>query len=141
MIYIGTSLGACLRDILAGKVSVDEVLFINARTNAPTYDKFIHVVEQYYELGNPYTKNPDDYELSDYDWDRVKELADVLWNSGRIHQPRVFTEQEYGLPNTTNTLLSSHGLWMHVSPMNRNTTPAVVEAWEKYKFLDNLTNG
>ena len=32
-----------------------------------------------------------------------------------------------------------HGLWMQVVPTNDNTTPAVVEAWEKYKMLDNLT--
>jgi hypothetical protein len=28
---------------------------------------------------------------------------------------------------------------MQVVPTNDNSTPAVVEAWEKYKMLDNLT--
>jgi len=28
---------------------------------------------------------------------------------------------------------------MQVVPTNNNTIPAVVDAWEKYKMLDNLT--
>jgi len=30
-------------------------------------------------------------------------------------------------------------LWLEVVPTNSNTTPVVVEAYEKYKMLDSLT--
>ena len=33
----------------------------------------------------------------------------------------------------------SNDIWVEVSPKNRNSTPMVVEAYEKYKMLDALT--
>jgi hypothetical protein len=100
------------------------------------------VVEQYYAEGNPYARNPAQYGLSDYDLTNVKALATKLYYSGRIHQPRVFDDAgrtaghyyEYNHPAKL-----GQGLWMQVVPTNDNSTPAVVEAWEKYKMLDNLT--
>jgi hypothetical protein len=35
--------------------------------------------------------------------------------------------------------MSRTALWMEVSPIGLNQNPAVVEAYEKYKMLDNLT--
>jgi hypothetical protein len=33
----------------------------------------------------------------------------------------------------------SNDVWIEVSPKSRNTTPAVVQAYEHYKMLDSLT--
>ena len=142
MMYIGTSLGSCLLSLLAGEVSEDKVMFIVTRTFCPNYDTFIQVVEQYYAEGNPYARNPAQYGLSDYDLNEVTNLATRLYYSGRIHQPRVFDDEGrkagHSYPYNHPAKLGQ-GLWMQVVPTNDNSTPAVVEAWEKYKMLDNLT--
>ena len=142
MMYIGTSLGGCLLSMMAGEVSADEVMFIVTRTLCPDYESFMKVVEQYHEEGNPHALNPAQYGLGDYDITEVKNLATRLYFSGRIHQPRVFdsegrTSGHYFYYDHPAKL--GYGLWMQVVPTNDNSTPAVVEAYEKYKMLDNLT--
>jgi hypothetical protein len=140
--YIGTSLGGCLKSLMANEVSEDEVMFIITRTLCPDYITFIQVVEQYYAEGNPYPRRSRLSELSDYDLTEVKALATRLYYSGRIHQPRVFDNAgrkdghhyQYNHPAKL-----GQGLWMQVVPTNDNSTPAVVEAYEKYKVLDTLT--
>ena len=142
MMYIGTSLGSCLLSLLAGEVSEDKVMFIVTRTFCPNYDAFIQVVQQYHAEGNPNARNPAQYGLGDYDLTKVKNLATRLYYSGRIHQPRVFDDEGrkagHSYPYNHPAKLGQ-GLWMQVVPTNDNSTPAVVEAWEKYKMLDNLT--
>jgi len=142
MMYIGTSLGGCLLSLMAGEVSENQVMFIVTRTLCPDYNTFMQVVEQYYAEGNPYARNPAQYGLGDYDLTEVKNLATRLYYSGRIHQPRVFDDEGrkagHSYPYNHSAKLGQ-GLWMQVVPTNDNSTPAVVEAWEKYKMLDNLT--
>lgn len=133
---IGLSLGGCLTSLMRGEVSEDDVMFIVTRTNCPDFARYITVVETYHSHGNPHSSNPEQYELIGYPLEKVTDLATRLWNNGKIHQPRVFTDYsgtyrhpvEYG-----------DGLWMEVVPSNRNTNPAVIEAYEKYKMLDSLT--
>lgn len=132
MMYIGTSLGRCLQSLLAGKVSEDEVLCIITRTRAPTYERYIEVVKEYFSFGNDYATNPSEYELSMYEWEHVEELAAKLWNTGRIHQPRLYSDGSA-------MFLVLEEPWLYVSPLNRNANPAVVDAWEKYKMMDELT--
>ena len=142
MMYIGTSLGGCLLSLLAGEVSEDEVMFIVTRTFCPDYNSLMQVVEQYYAEGIPITRSTYSYSLSEYDLTNVKELATRLYFSGRIHQPRVFSEQGrqdgHSYPYNHPAKLGN-GLWMQVVPTNDNSTPVVVDAYEKYKLLDNLT--
>ena len=140
--YIGTSLGGCLNSLMANEVSEDNVMFIVTRTMCPNYETFMQVVEQYYVEGTPITRSTYSYALSEYDLTKVKELATRLYFSGRIHQPRVFNNEgrndghyyDYNHPAKL-----GQGLWMQVVPTNDNSTPAVVEAYEKYKVLDTLT--
>jgi hypothetical protein len=136
MKYIGLSLGGCLTSIMRGEVSENDVMFIVTRTNCPDFDRYIKVVEVYHKQGNPYSRNPEQYELSDFPLEKVTDLAVRLYNAGKIHQPRVFADASgtYRHPSGY-----GDGLWMEVAPSNRNSTPAVVEAYEKYKMLDALT--
>ena len=138
MMYIGTSLGGCLLSLMAGEVSEDEVMFIVTRTMCPDYDSYINVVKAYHARGNPYSRNPARYSLGDHPLDNVISLATRLYYSGRIHQPRVFVSEGSDLPYTHPAKLG-HGLWMQIVPTNDNTTPVVMEAYEKYKMLDALT--
>ena len=133
--HIGTSLGRCLRSILLGEVSEDDVLLIITRTKTPDLEGFIEVVKQYYDEGNYTSRDPSSYDLSVKPWEEVEALATLLYTSGKIHQPRNFVSLgdrfiHHGLSND---------IWIEVSPKNRNTTPVVVEAYEKYKMLDALT--
>jgi len=139
MMYIGTSLGGCLKSLMDGEVSIDEVMFIVTRTMCPDYEKYIQVVKQYYAEGNLYARNPSRYDLSESSLDDVIEMASRLYYLGKIHQPRVFVEEGgFGVAYQHPTEYGN-GLWMQVVPTNTNTTPAVVEAYEKYKMLDALT--
>jgi len=135
MMYIGTSLGRCLRSILLGEVSEDDVLLIITRTMTPDLEGFIVVVKQYYDDGNYSSYQPHEYDLSVKSWEEVEALATDLYTTGKIHQPRNFATlgSQFIHPGLRNDI------WIEVSPKNRNTTPAVVEAYEKFKVLDALT--
>lgn len=135
MMHIGTSLGRCLRSILLDEVSEDDVLLIITRTMTPDLEGFIEVVKQYYDEGNYTARRPQEYDLSVKPWEEVEALATRLYTSGKIHQPRNFATlgNQFIHPDLNNDL------WVDVSPKNRNSTPMVVEAYEKYKMLDALT--
>ena len=100
--------------------------------------KFIDVVKAYHAQGNPFARNPARYSLGDYRLDDAVDLASRLYYSGRIHQPRTFNSKGVD-PHYVHPAKLGHGLWMQVVPTIDNTTPAVVEAYEKYKMLDTLT--
>jgi hypothetical protein len=133
MWYIGTSLGRCLKSILEGEVSEEQVLLIVTATNAPTFSNFMDVVNQYYKGGNYFVSDPNQYDASIFSEENYKGLAQRLWEQGKIHQPHNFPEH-WG---------NSNGIrgqtWLQVVPTINNTTPAVVDAYEKYKMLDLLT--
>ena len=135
MMYVGTSLGRCLRSILLGEVSEDNVLLIITRTMTPDLEAFIEVVRQYYTDSNYSSYQPHEYDLSAKPWEEVEALAKRLYTTGKIHQPRNFASlgNQFIHPDLSNDL------WVEVSPANRNTTLAVVDAYEKYKVLDALT--
>lgn len=137
MKYIGTSLGRCLTSLMAGEVSEDDVMFIVTRTLCPDYDTFMDVVKEYYEDGSPVGRILRNLNLGSYDFDKVKDLASRLYFTGKIHQPRVYAHQ--GGDMYSHPAQYGHGLWMEVVPTNRNSTPAVIEAYEKYRMLDMLT--
>ena len=142
MKYIGTSLGGCLKSLMANEVSEDDVLFIVTRTLCPNYRTYMQVVEQYYAEGNPFPRSSNLNALGSYDLEAVKALATRLYFSGRIHQPRVFDNEGrksgHNYPYDHPAKLGQ-GLWMQVVPTNDNDNSAVVEAYEKYKMLDALT--
>jgi hypothetical protein len=133
--YIGTSLGGCLRSMMAGEVSEKEVMFIVTRTDAPDYEKFINVVKSYHRQGNAFASRPGNYVIDNYDLEDVLKLAEHLWHKGKIHQPRSFS----GAMGYQHPFQTGDELWWEVVPTIRNSNHAVVDAYEKYKMLDALT--
>jgi hypothetical protein len=133
MWYIGTSLGQCLKSILSGEVSEKDVLLIVTATSAPTFERYMQVVDQYYAKGNYYVKDPTKYEATDCSEEDYKSLAIRLWEKGKIHQPHTFPDH-WGASNGIRGQT-----WLQVVPTNQNTTPAVVNAYAEYKMLDSLT--
>lgn len=131
---IGTSLGQCLKDILSGEVSESDVVLIITRTMAPDVERFLPVLEQYY-----YGAGGDSYDLSvngTKSLEEVNTLGIRLFNSGKIHQPRCSPNFRGGYVHPD---MYGAGKWIELAPANWNSTPAVVEAYEKYKMLDALT--
>ena len=135
MMYVGTSLGKCLRSILLGEVSEDDVLLIVTRTMTPDLEKFIGVVKQYHVEGNYTSRDSSSYDLSVKPWEEIEALATRLYTGGKIHQPRNFVSlgSQFIHPELSNDT------WVEVSPKSRNSTPSVVQAYEHYKMLDVLT--
>ena len=136
MMYIGTSLGRCLRSILMDEVSEADVLLIITRTKSKDLEQFLFVVKEYYEDSNFSSTRPEEYDLAVKPWNEVEDLATRLYHGGKIHQPRNF--ESLGSNQFIHPDLSQD-IWVEVSPKSRNTTPAVVQAYEHYKMLDSLT--
>lgn len=133
---IGTSFGGCLKSILRGEVSEDDVLMIICRTQAPDLEAVVDLAARYYHDGNRYASVPSNYTFEEtINLDDVKALAARLYLAGKLHQPRLY-EQGSGFIHPD---MSRAALWMEVNPIGINDNPAVIEAYEKYKILDNLT--
>jgi hypothetical protein len=120
---IGLSLSRCVRDIVEGRVNIDDVLILITRTDFdPT------VQEQWDSIWIGYqSMNPEWYGM---DHDAVHEVVMRLWESGRIHQPRKFGARPQRRPE----------IWLETvlpeSELDRN--PAVKEAWDHFQVLAGL---
>lgn len=135
MMLIGTSLGGCLNSLLKGEVSEDDVLVIITRTSAPDFSALVNVVKSYYRQGNRYATKPNHYEFDqEIRLDQVLDLVYRLYHAGKIHQPRNFGHEGF-----VHAEMTRDALWMEVSPIGLNKHPAVIEAYEKYKVIDQLT--
>lgn len=133
MWYIGTSLGKCLKSIIMGEVREEDVLVIITGTTASKFESYMNVIDIYYRKGNYHVTDPESYEVSGVSEQEYKELAITLWNKGKIHQPHTY-------PDHWGTFSMIRGeTWLQVVPTLNNSTPAVVDAYEKYKMLDALT--
>jgi hypothetical protein len=117
------------------EVSEVDVLLIITRTKAKDLEQFLFIVKEYYEGSNYSSRHPEEYDLAIKPWNEVEELATQLYQDGKIHQPRNFAVLggQFIHPDLSNDV------WIEVSPKSRNTTPAVVQAYEHYKTLDALT--
>jgi hypothetical protein len=69
MRYIGTSLGRCLRSILLGEVSSDQVFLISTGTRSETKEQYLGIVKQYYQ------ERFGDYDITQWSWEEVEKLA------------------------------------------------------------------
>lgn len=135
MMLIGTSLGGCLKSIVLGEVSEADVLVIISRTKCRDLDGLMHVVEEYHGAGNPFANKIANYDFTDIDLDELKVLAQRLFESGKIHQPRLYNHDS----GFIHPELSTNQIWLEIAP-KVNDSPAVVNAYKHYKMLLELTN-
>jgi hypothetical protein len=96
---IGLSYSRCVRDIVDGKVSIDDVLVIIARTDFdPNVDEQWAGIWSSYGGGNPEYGTIMGFSRSEPEWseytaeDEVKfrDVTCTLWETGKLHQPRKF---------------------------------------------------
>jgi hypothetical protein len=129
---IGTSLGKCVRSILAGEVNEEDVLFIVSNTKCPDLEKLMEVIEDYYYTYQGAAGRVADYDMSKYSLADACSVAQRLFESGKLHQPRVVGTQLWG---------NAHDLkdtWYDIVPSHNSDSESVREAWNHYTMIRSL---
>jgi hypothetical protein len=120
---IGLSLSRCVRDIVEGRVDIEDVLILITRTDFdPTVQEQWDSIWIGYQSLNP--------EWIGLDHDAVRDVIMQLWDTGRIHQPRKFGSRPLRRPE----------IWLEAvlpdSEMEQN--PSVKAAWDQFQILAGL---
>ena len=136
---IGLSYSRCIRDIVDGKVDIEDVLVVIARTDFDPRDddqwKGIWIgygggTENAYTRGFFSHSNP---EWAGYDNEALFRLVSTeLWDQGKLHQPRKFGAHPSRRPE----------IWLEAVLPNSElaTNPAAKSAWDKFQTVAGLTN-
>jgi hypothetical protein len=130
---IGLSYSRCVRDIVDGKVDINDVLIVIARTDFDPRDEdqWKGIWTGYgggMHLGGAWTAP----EWSGYmDEARFREVSIELLDSGRLHQPRQFGSHPRRLPY----------YWLDtvLTPEEMNGNPTVKSAWEQFQIVAGLS--
>jgi hypothetical protein len=115
---IGFSFGRCVRDIVNGEVSIDDVAFIVAATSIHDRDQLDSVIANY--MGRS------DY-LAGLDQAKCQQVAIDLWDSNKILQPRRQGLQRHKQPENS--------VWVDLFPTELSTNESVKKAWDAYRFM------
>ena len=115
---IGFSFGRCIRDIVNGEVSIDDVAFIITATNMRDREHMDNVLKMY--------MNEPRYLLG-LDYDQCLEIARQLWDTNRIIQPRAQGLHRHSQPESS--------VWIDMFPTELSENEAVKKAWEAYRFM------
>jgi hypothetical protein len=119
---IGFSLGRCIRDIVKGEVTLDDVAFIIAATNIHEEEQLVQVVDSYLYR--------DDY-LYMLDNAECQRVALELWNTNRILQPRRQGMHRHKQPENS--------VWVDMFPTVNSNSEAVKKSWDAYRFMLHMT--
>lgn len=119
---IGFSLGRCIRDIVNGLVTEDDVAFIIAATCIREKEQLDFVIEDYMYRS--------DY-LEGLDEARCKEVASNLWDSNKILQPRREGLHRHKQP--------AGSIWVDIFPTELSTNESVKKSWDSYRFMLHMT--
>jgi hypothetical protein len=118
---IGFSFGRCVRDIVNGEVTINDIMCIIARTYMPKEEHVKEVIAHYHYDGY----------LRGLDLARCEEVGLELFHTGRIIEPRQNGIHVMSAPRDC--------VWMDLYPTvvgARNE--AVKQAWEGYRMLIEL---
>jgi len=131
---IGLSYSRCVLDIVEGRVDINDVLVVIARTNFdPNNDgQWAGIWEGYVQggLSNPEWRR---YDLdSKEDEAKFRSVTCDLWDQGKFHQPRKFGAHPSRRPE----------IWLEaVLPSSElDSNPAAKAAWDKFQTVASLTN-
>ena len=124
---VGTSFSRCMRDLMDGTVSLEDVLVICTSTDFdPNND------QHWDDIWNGYSGYRREWSSYQGQSDAFRDMALSLWHDGRLHQPRRFgawrtraDEYWYDLVPTQSAIL--------------DRPPAVQEAWNHFRMLSKLT--
>ena len=131
---IGLSYSRCVRDIVEGKVDIEEVLVVIARTDFdPRVDSEWKGIWAGYCRGSFLNMNTewDGYDHDNPEHEKLfRDVSIELWNLGKFHQPRQFGGNPRRLPY----------IWLEtVLPEEElDKNPTVKAAWNKFQMLAEL---
>ena len=115
---IGFSLGRCIRDIVKGEVSIDDVAFVIAATSATDRAHLDNIVLMY---GTEPTY------LAGLDYHACLAVAQTLWDTNRILQPRRQGLHRHAQPENS--------VWVDMFPTELSQNESVKNAWNAYRFM------
>jgi hypothetical protein len=115
---IGFSLGRCIRDIAVGKVAIDDVAFIITATCIREKEQLAPVINDYMFR--------EDY-LYGLDEDKCQGIADELWESNKLLQPRRQGLHRHKQP--------ANSVWVDMFPTELSENQSVKTAWDNYRFM------
>lgn len=126
---IGLSFGYCVRDLIEKIVDPSDVLVIITSTdfditNSESWDDI------YTHYSTPYGANHIWLNISN---EVAYEMVDLLWQTGKIHQPRKF-----GLQSRWAHGGNKHH-WLETIIAPTDMTAAEQEAWNHYRFITGLS--
>ena len=125
-LVVGLSLSHCVADIADGRVDFKSVLVIITSTNFN-----VNIDEEWYDLWSYYGETTWSGMLEE----EARKLVTDLWDAGKIHQPRQFTDDHW--------ISGRHGAhhWQNIvwddDWMRRH--PAVQDTWNAYQTAVALT--
>jgi hypothetical protein len=138
---IGLSYSRCIRDIVEGKVSIEDVLVIIARTDFDPHDDLQwKSIWQGYGGGSEGDSlrgllsgsNPEWAGYKDEDEEKFRDVSRELWNQGKFHQPRQFGAHPRRMPYYwLETILPDEEL---------DKNPSVKKAFESFQILAGLAS-
>lgn len=128
---IGLSYSRCIRDIVDGTVSIDDVLVVISRTSFdPRNDAQWKRIWFGYRSGGT-GSHPEWSGYSDEDEQKFRDVSIELWNQGKFHQPRQFGAHPRRLPY----------FWLDVTLTSEDleSNPAAKVAWDKFQTVAELS--
>jgi hypothetical protein len=119
---IGFSLGRCIRDIVNEKVSIDDVAFVITSTSIGNKEQLTNVILMY-TLEPTY--------LYGCDHDQCVAVAEALWDTNRLLQPRRQGMHRHAQPE--------NAVWVDMFPTMLSENQSVKTAWDAYRFMLHMT--
>ena len=131
---IGLSYSRCIRDIVDGKVDINDVLVLITRTDFDPHDdeQWAGIWTGYgggQTFGSPFS-NPEWMDYPVEDEAKFRDVSIELYDSGKMHQPRKFGARPHRLPY----------YWLEavVSDNDLENSPTVKDAWDKFQVVSGL---
>lgn len=131
---IGLSYSRCVRDIVEGKVDMQDVLVLITRTDFdPRKDDEWKGIWRGYCAGSVMNMNMEwrGYDYNNPEHEKLfRDVSIELWNQGKFHQPRTFGAHPRRLPY----------FWLDVTLTSEDleSNPAAKTAWEKFQTIAGL---
>jgi len=131
---IGLSYSRCIRDIVDGKVDINDVLVLITRTDFDPHDdeQWAGIWTGYgggQTFGSPFS-SPEWMDYPVEDEAKFRDVSIKLYDSGKMHQPRKFGARPHRLPY----------YWLEtvVSDEDLERSPVVKDAWDKFQIVSGL---
>ena len=115
---IGFSFGRCVRDIVNGEVSIDDVAFLITATRIRDEEHVRTVIGSYMD---------EHTYLMGLNYEQCVDVALKLWNTNRVLQPRAQGMHRHMQPEES--------IWVDIFPTALSGNDAVKKAWDGYRFM------